>query len=72
MLAAMGAELNRMLYCVVVDDDVDSHDLGDVIWAISTRCRPTVTSFKFPTYRPTLEIPIASTGAGSASMPPPR
>ena len=40
MLAAMGAELNRMLYCVVVDDDVDSHDLGDVIWAISTRCRP--------------------------------
>ena len=40
MLAAMGAELNRMLYCVVVDDDVDSHDLSDVIWAISTRCRP--------------------------------
>ena len=40
MLAAMGAELNRMLYCVVVDDDVDIHDLGDVIWAISTRCRP--------------------------------
>ncbi|MCI0546081.1 MAG: UbiD family decarboxylase [Candidatus Rokubacteria bacterium] len=40
MLAAFGAELARMLYCVVVDEDVDIHDPRDVIWAISTRCRP--------------------------------
>ena len=38
MLGAFGAETNRQLYCVVVD--VDIHDLKDVIWAMSTRCRP--------------------------------
>lgn len=41
MLGAFRAETNRQLYCVVVDDDdVNIHDLKDVIWAISTRCRP--------------------------------
>lgn len=40
MLGAMGAETNRLLYCVVVDEDVNIHDLRDVIWAMSTRCRP--------------------------------
>jgi 4-hydroxybenzoate decarboxylase len=40
MLGAMGAETNRLLYCVVVDDDVDPHDLRDVLWAMATRCRP--------------------------------
>ena len=40
MLGAFGAETNRQLYCVVVDEDVDIHDLKDVIWAMSTRCRP--------------------------------
>jgi UbiD family decarboxylase len=40
MLGAMGAETNRLLYCVVVDDDVDIHDLRDVVWAMATRCRP--------------------------------
>ena len=40
MLGAMGAETNRMLYCVVVDEDVDIHDLRDVVWAMATRCRP--------------------------------
>ena len=39
MLGAMGAETNRMLYCVVVDDDVNIHDIKDVIWAMCTRCR---------------------------------
>ena len=39
MLGAFGAETNRQLYCVVVDDDVNIHDLKDVIWAMSTRCR---------------------------------
>jgi len=40
MLGAFGAETNRMLYCVVVDEDVNIHDLKDVLWAMSTRCRP--------------------------------
>ncbi len=40
MLGAFGAETNRQLYCVVVDEDVNIHDLKDVIWAMSTRCRP--------------------------------
>jgi 4-hydroxybenzoate decarboxylase len=40
MLGAMGAETNRLLYCVVVDEDVDPHDLRDVLWAMATRCRP--------------------------------
>ena len=40
MLGAFGAETNRQLFCVVVDQDVDIHNLEDVIWAMSTRCRP--------------------------------
>ncbi len=40
MLGAFGAETNRQLYCVVVDEDVNIHDPKDVIWAMSTRCRP--------------------------------
>jgi UbiD family decarboxylase len=40
MLAAFGAEMNRILYCVVVDEDVDIHNWNDVLWAMATRCRP--------------------------------
>jgi len=40
MLAAFGAEMNRVLYCVVVDEDVDIHNWADVLWAMATRCRP--------------------------------
>ena len=40
MLGAFGAETNRQLYCVVVDEDVNIHEPKDVIWAMSTRCRP--------------------------------
>lgn len=40
ILAAFGAEMNRILYCVVVDEDVDIHNWGDVLWAVATRCRP--------------------------------
>ena len=35
-----GAEMNRAMYGVVVDDDVDIHNWHDVMWAIATRCRP--------------------------------
>ena len=39
MLAAFGADMWRILYCVVVDDDVNIHDSQDVLWAMATRCR---------------------------------
>jgi len=48
LLAALGAELNRILYAVVVDEDVDIHNPSDVIWAISTRCRPDKDMFTIP------------------------
>jgi UbiD family decarboxylase len=48
MLGAMGAETNRMLYCIVVDDDVDIHDMNDVLWAMSARCRVDRDIFQVP------------------------
>lgn len=57
MLAAFGAEMERVLYCVVVDEDVNIHDPRDVIWAISTRCRPDRDIFQIP------EVPSASRDA---------
>jgi UbiD family decarboxylase len=48
LVAAFGAEMNRVLYGVVVDDDVDIHDTGDVMWAIATRCRPDRDVFIIP------------------------
>ena len=57
ILAAFGAEMVRVLYCVVVDEDVDIHDPGDVIWAISTRCRPDRDIFQIP------EVPSAGRDA---------
>ena len=48
MLGAMGAETNRMLYCIVVDDDVNIHDISDVLWAMSTRCRVDQDIFQVP------------------------
>jgi UbiD family decarboxylase len=48
ILAAFGAEMNRVMYCVVVDDDVDIHNWSDVLWAIATRCRPDRDIFQIP------------------------
>ena len=48
MLGAMGAETNRMLYCVVVDEDVDIHNIMDVLWAMSTRCRVDTDIMQIP------------------------
>jgi 3-polyprenyl-4-hydroxybenzoate decarboxylase len=48
LLAALGAELNRILYAIVVDEDVDIYDPSDVIWALSTRCRPDKDIFVIP------------------------
>jgi UbiD family decarboxylase len=57
MLAAFGAEMTRVLYCVVVDEDVNIHDSADVIWAMSTRCRPDRDIFQIP------EVPSAARDA---------
>ena len=57
MLAAFGAEMVRILYCVVVDEDVNIHDPADVIWAISTRCRPDRDILQIP------EVPSAARDA---------
>jgi UbiD family decarboxylase len=48
LLAALGAELNRILFVVVVDEDVDIYDPTDVLWAMSTRCRPDKDIFIIP------------------------
>lgn len=48
IVAAFGAEMNRLLYCIVVDEDVDAHDPRDVMWAMSTRCRPDRDIFQIP------------------------
>ena len=39
LLAAMGAELTWAKVCTVVDEDVNIHDMDDVMWAILTRAR---------------------------------
>jgi UbiD family decarboxylase len=48
LVAAFGAEMNRVMYGVVVDDDVDIHNWHDVLWAIATRCRPDKDVFIIP------------------------
>jgi UbiD family decarboxylase len=48
LVAAFGAEMNRVMYGVVVDDDVDIHNWHDVMWAIATRCRPDRDVFIIP------------------------
>lgn len=48
VLAAFGAEMNRMLYCVAVDEDVNIHDWQDVLWAMATRCRADKDIFQIP------------------------
>jgi UbiD family decarboxylase len=48
IVAAFGAEMNRLLYCVVVDEDVNIHDWSDVLWAMATRCRPDQDIFQIP------------------------
>lgn len=48
MLGAFGAETNFTLYCVVVDEDVDIHNMQDVLWAMSTRARVDRDVMKIP------------------------
>jgi len=39
-LAAFGANMQTIKYCIVVDEDVNIYDPSDVFWAIATRCCP--------------------------------
>ncbi len=39
-LAAFGANLEWLKFCIVVDSDVDIHDPSDVFWAMASRCCP--------------------------------
>ena len=48
LLAAFGAELTRILFAVAVDPDVNIYDPTDVIWAMTTRCRPDRDTFTIP------------------------
>ena len=48
LVAAFGAELTRILFAVVVDPDVNIYDPADVIWAMTTRCRPDRDTFVIP------------------------
>jgi 2,5-furandicarboxylate decarboxylase 1 len=47
MMAAFGA-YSWLKYCVVVDEDVNIHDLEDVWWAIATRSRADKGTFSIP------------------------
>ncbi len=40
LLAAIAAETTWVKACTVVDEDVDIHDMDEVMWAILTRARP--------------------------------
>lgn len=40
LLAAVTAHFLYSKVCIVVDEDVDVYDLGDVMWAYATRARP--------------------------------
>ena len=39
-LAALGANMDWIKYCIVVDEDVDIYNPQDVLWAVATRCSP--------------------------------
>jgi UbiD family decarboxylase len=45
LLAAIGAHLDYSKSCIVVDEDVDIHDLDDVLWAYLTRGRADTRAF---------------------------
>jgi UbiD family decarboxylase len=37
---ATAAVMPRLKYVIVVDDDIDLYNFGDVMWAVATRCDP--------------------------------
>jgi len=45
LLATFGAHLDYSKSCIVVDEDVDIHDLNDVFWAYLTRGRADTRAF---------------------------
>ena len=49
-MAAFGV-YSWLKYCIVVDEDVDAHDLNDVWWALATRSKPDTGIFIVPSAR---------------------
>lgn len=45
LLAAIGAHLDYSKTCIVIDEDVDIHNLEDVFWAFLTRGRADTRAF---------------------------
>jgi 2,5-furandicarboxylate decarboxylase 1 len=55
MLAAIAAN-DTIKYCVAVDDDINTRNMEEVIWAIATRCDPAKDTFIIPrTFGQTLD-----------------
>lgn len=40
LLAGLGAEVRLIKILIVVDEDIDIYNMEEVMWAVSTRCRP--------------------------------
>jgi UbiD family decarboxylase len=40
LLAGLGANVRLIKILILVDEDVDIYDMEEVMWAVSTRCRP--------------------------------
>jgi 4-hydroxybenzoate decarboxylase len=48
LIAALAANFDWSKICTVVDEDVDIHDLNDVMWAFATRGRADTAAFTVP------------------------
>ncbi|MBI4525818.1 MAG: UbiD family decarboxylase [Deltaproteobacteria bacterium] len=68
LIATMFGSL-RNKFIIVVDEDVNIRDIDEVLWAVSTRCRPAEDVILFPRLSgsaldPSAQEPGASTGLG--------
>ena len=48
LMAALSSEYIHSKIAIAVDDDVNPHDMQDVMWSISTRCNPAKDVFIIP------------------------
>jgi 2,5-furandicarboxylate decarboxylase 1 len=48
LMAALSSEYIHNKIAIAVDDDVNPHDMQDVMWSISTRCNPSKDVFIVP------------------------
>ena len=69
LMAALSSEYIHNKIAIAVDDDINPHDMQDVMWSISTRCNPAKDVFIIPdtlghTLDASLEL-ISQTGLGA-------